>query len=479
MSQLALRKVPVVLNRTGPVGEADLPFAVDRAAEDPLHEQIERSVREAVRNGRLAAGSALPSTRGLAADLGVSRGVVSAAYDQLAAEGYLEIRQGAPVRVSRAVRPGASRPPARSILPTFPYDLRPGRPDLAGFPRSRWMRSLRAAWSEAPLDATDLGDPRGSPELRESLAGYLARVRGAAVDPEHMLVTTGFRQGFALVCRWLREHGIERVALEDPGWHPHRLAVEQAGLTIVPVPVDDHGIDVSYLEASGASVVAVTPSHAFPTGAVLSRERRAALIEWSEAADGLILEDDYDSELRFDRGAVGALQGLAPERVVLLGSASKRLAPGLRIGWAVVPSWISWPLVSAKAVEDGGSEVMSQLALSDFIERGELDRHVRRMRGVYAARRAALLRALGRHLPEARIGDDRAGLHELVEVPEALDEHALVDAAAARGVGTEGLSLHRFSGDWSPGLVVGYGGLAEPSLERAVALLAEAARDAV
>ena len=467
-----------MLNRTGPVAEPDLPFAVDRAGEEPLHEQLELSVREAVRTGRLAAGSALPSTRGLAADLGVSRGVVSAAYDQLAAEGYLEIRQGAAVRVSRAVRPAVSRPAARSILPTFPYDLRPGRPDLAGFPRSRWMRSLRAAWNEAPLDAVDLGDPRGSPELRGSLAGYLARVRGAAVDPEHMVVTTGFRQAFALLCRWLREHGIERVALEDPGWHPHRLAVEQAGLTIVPVPVDDHGLDVSALEASGASAVAVTPSHAFPSGAVLSRERRAALIEWSEASDGLILEDDYDSELRFDHGGVGALQGLAPDRVVLLGSASKRLAPGLRLGWAVLPSWISWPLVSAKAVEDGGSEVMNQLALSDFIERGELDRHVRRMRTVYAARRAALLRAIDRHLPDARIGDDRAGLHELVSLPAGLNEHALVEAARMRGVGIEGLSLHRFSADGSPGLVVGYGGLAEPALERAVALLAEAARNA-
>ncbi len=453
-------------------------FAVDRSSEDPLHEQLERTVREAIRTGRLTAGTTLPSTRGLAVDLGLSRGVVSSAYDQLAAEGYLEIRQGAPVRVSRAVRPPAGAPPARSILPTFPYDLRPGRPDLAGFPRARWMRSLRTAWTEAPLDATDLGDPRGSPELRESLAGYLGRVRGAAVDPEHVLVTTGFRQGFALVCRWLREHGVERVALEDPGWHPHRLAVEQAGLEIVPLPVDEHGLDVSALEASGATAVAVMPSHGFPSGAVLSRERRAALIEWSEAADGLILEDDYDSELRFDRGAVGALQGLAPERVILLGSVSKRLAPGLRLGWAVLPAWIAWPLVTAKAIEDGGSEVMTQLALSDFIHRGELDRHVRRMRGVYADRRAALLRGLERHLPGARTGDDRAGLHELVSVPRGLNERALVDAAAARGVGIEGLSLHRFAGDGPPALVIGYAGLSEPALERAVALLAEAAREA-
>ena len=228
------------------------------------------------------------------------------------------------------------------------------------------------------------------------------------------------------------------------------------------------------LSASGATAVVVTPSHGFPSGAVLSRERRAALVAWAEREDGLIIEDDYDSELRFGRSAVGTLQGLAPERVALVGSASKRLAPGMRLGWAVLPSWAAWPVVAAKAVEDGGSEVVGQLALADFIARGELDRHLRRMRGVYAGRREALLSALRLHLPGARAGDDPAGLHELVWLPPGSDERALGDAAAERGVGVEGLSLHRYAGDGPPALVLGYGGLDEAALDRAVALLAAA-----
>jgi GntR family transcriptional regulator / MocR family aminotransferase len=463
-----------VLERTGPVEEdPGLPFSIDNAAEDPLHEQLERSVREAVRTGRLEPGARLPSTRGLASELGISRGVVSAAYDQLAAEGYLEVRQGAPARVAPSVRPARPRAPARSMLPSFPYDLRPGRPDLAGFPRQRWLRSLKAAWTEAPLDATALGDPRGAPELREALAGYLGRARGAAVDPEQVMVTTGFRQALSLLLRWLREHGVERIALEDPGWHPHRLAVEQAGMHIAPVPVNAHGIDVGELGASGAAAVVVTPSHGFPGGAVLSRERRAELLAWAEREEALVIEDDYDSELRFGSSAVGALQGLAPERVVLVGSASKRLAPGLRLGWAVLPSWAAWPVVSAKAIEDGGSEVVGQLALADFVVRGELDRHLRRMRGVYATRRRALLGAVARHLPGARWCDDPAGLHELVGLPPGADERGLVDAAAERGVGVEGVSLHRYAAEGPPALVLGYGGLDEAALARAVALLGE------
>jgi len=360
------------------------------------------------------------------------------------------------------------------MLPSFGYDLRPGHPDLAGFPRGRWLRSLRAAWQEAPLDATGLGDPRGAPELREALAGYLGRVRGAAADPEHLLVATGFRQALSLLCRWLSDQGVERVALEDPGWHPHRLTVEQAGLAIEPVPVDGEGLDVGALAASGASAVVVTPAHGFPTGAVLSPRRRAALVEWAEREDGLVIEDDYDAELRFDRAPVGALQGLAPERVALVGSASKRLTPGMRLGWALLPSWLSWPIVAAKAIEDGGSEVVGQLALCDFIVRGELDRHLRRGRALYAARRQALLDTLGRHLPEAQAGDDPAGLHDLIHLPSGISERALAEAAASRGVGVEGLSLHRYSPSGRPGLVLGYGALAEPALERGVALLAEA-----
>jgi GntR family transcriptional regulator / MocR family aminotransferase len=456
----------------GPV--LGLPVDLDRDGEVPLHEQIELAVRDGIRSGRLVPGARLPSTRGLADELGISRGVVSAAYDQLAAEGYLSVRQGAPVRVARAVRPAPTRPVARSLRASHRYDFDPGRPDLAGFPRERWARSLRAAWRDAPFDAVGYGDPRGVPALRTALAGYLGRVRGAAADPEHTLVCTGFMQGFSLTCRWLRGHGVERVALEDPGWHAHRLIVEQAGLDVVPVGVDEHGLRVDELEATDAAAVVVTPAHQFPTGGILSRERRAALIEWAERHERLIVEDDYDAELRYDRLAVGALQGLAPERVLYIGSASKRLTPGMRLGWMLMPSWLAWPLVSAKAIEDGGSEVIGQLALADFVARGELDRHLRRMRLRYQSRRQALLGALARHIPHARAGDHAAGLYELVELPEEVDEARAVAAAAGLGVGVEGVRLHRFTSGGHPGLVLGFGGLPEPAIEQGVRLLAAA-----
>jgi GntR family transcriptional regulator/MocR family aminotransferase len=459
--------------KSEPVGGAELLVELDSDSELPLHEQVERSIRAGIQTGRLLAGVALPSSRSLAKRLGISRGVITEAYGQLAAEGYLLSRQGAPVRVARTVRSTAARPPARSMLPSFPYHFHPGLPDLAGFPRDRWLRSLRVAWRRAPIDAVGYPDPRGVPALREALAGYLGRVRGVAAEPEQTMICTGFTQALSLICRWLAARGVERVALEDPGWHPHRLIVEGAGLGVAPVPVDGDGIRVDALEESGASAAIVTPAHQFPTGVVLSRERRAALIEWAEEGERLIVEDDYDAELRYDASGLGALQGLAPDRVVHLGSASKRLTPGMRLGWALLPSWLAWPLIQAKTVEDGGSEAIGQLALCDFIERGELDRHLRRMRTRYQRRREALLEALARHLPDARPTPGAAGLYQQVGLPDGIDEAALVAAAAERGIGLEGLALHRFDSRGPRGLVLGFACLAEPAIERGVRLLAE------
>ncbi len=450
---------------------------LERDAELPLHEQVERSIRESIQAGRLAAGTRLPSSRALAAELGISRGVVTETYSQLAAEGYLLSRQGAPVRVARTVRASDERPPAHSLLPDFSYHFHPGLPDLAGFPRDRWLRSLRAAWRQAPLDAVGYPDPRGVPALRQALAEYLGRVRGVAAEPEQMLICTGFAQAFSLICRWLAARGVERIALEDPGWHPHRLIVEQAGLEVVPVPVDAEGLRVDLLEASPAGVVVVTPAHQFPTGAVLSRARRAALVEWAEKGDRLIVEDDFDAEYRYDGSGLGAVQGLAPDRVAYIGSASKRLTPGMRLGWALLPPWLAWPLIQAKAIEDSGSEAIGQLALHDFIERGELDRHIRRMRLRYRRRREALLEALSRRLPQAGVSRGAAGLYELVELPEGTDEAALVAAAADRGVGLEGLALHRFTAAGPPGLVLGFACLSEPAIDSGIRLLAEALRE--
>jgi GntR family transcriptional regulator/MocR family aminotransferase len=459
-----------VARRPGP----GLLVEINRTGELPLHEQIERGLRERIRSGQLSSDTRLPSTRALARELGISRGVVTEAYGQLAAEGYLAISQGAPVRVAKAVRTASPRAPARSLLQSYTYHFHPGLPDLSAFPREAWLRSLRTALRDSPLAAVGYGDPRGVPELREALAGYLGRVRGVDADPEHMLVCTGFMQGFALVCRALRARGVERVALEDPGWHVHRLIVEEAGMEVAPIAVDERGLRVDELLDSDAAAVLVTSAHQFPTGVVLAPERRAQLIEWAED-ERLIIEDDYDAEYRYDRIAVGALQGLAPEHVAYIGSASKRLAPGMRLGWLLMPSWLAWELTTAKAVADGGSEVIGQLALCDFLARGELDRHVRRMRVRYQRRRETLLESLARWLPQGRVSSPgAAGLFELVELPADVDEPRLLRAAAARGVGIEGLSWHRFTAGGPPGILLGYGNLSEPAIEHGVRLIAEA-----
>jgi GntR family transcriptional regulator/MocR family aminotransferase len=435
---------------------------LDRGAEETLHEQVERQLREAIQAGRLAPGAFLPSSRGLAVELGVTRGVVSEAYGQLAAQGYLSMRQGAPVRVAASVQRQRPREPARSLFPHFAYDLRPG-PDLTSFPRDAWLRSLRAAWRAAPFDALGEPDPRGVPALREALASYLARTRGAAADPEHVVVVPGFRAGFSALCRWLREQGAEAVAVEDPGWHPQRLVIEQAGLRVVPIGVDEQGLRVDAL--GDAPLVVVTPAQQFPTGVPLSAERRAALVEWATDGDRLIVEDDYDGER-------GALQGLAPERVVQIGSLAKRLAPGLRLGWMLTPSWLTWALTPALAIEAGGGDVVAQLALRDFLERGELDRHLRRMRTRRHARLAVLLEAVAAQLPDWRVGE--AGERfVLASVP---DEAAVIAHAVARGVGLEGLEAHRYEPGGEGGVVLGFGALPEPALVRAIELIAEISR---
>jgi GntR family transcriptional regulator/MocR family aminotransferase len=463
-------------HQRGPVVPTEVLVELDRASELPLHVQIERSLRERIRAGGLAADARLPSTRALASTLGVSRGVVTEAYGQLAAEGYLSTRQGAPVRVAGVVY-GVERPPAGSLLRDYAYNFHPGLPDLSGFPREAWMRSLRASLRSSPLDALGYGDPRGAPPLRETLAEHLVRVRGCDADPEHMVICAGFMQGFSLLCRALRGRGVERIALEEPGWHVHRLIVEQSGLEVVPIPVDEQGIVVDLLAAADVSTVLVTPANQFPSGAVLTPARRAALVDWA-GDENLIVEDDYDSEFRYDRVAVGALQGLAPERIAHIGSASKRLAPGLRLGWMLLPSWLTWELTAGKTIEDGGSEIVGQLALRDFIAAGELDRHIRRMRLSYRSRREATLKALARWLPQARVQSrGSAGLFVLVGLPAGIDEPALVRAAAARGVGIEGLSLHRWAAFGEPGLLLGYGNLPEPAIERGIRLLAEAFAD--
>jgi GntR family transcriptional regulator / MocR family aminotransferase len=435
-----------------------------------MHEQLEQSLRERIRSGRLLPEAKLPSSRALAAQLGVSRGVVVEAYAQLTAEGYLVSGQGAPTRVAPAA--SAERPPvpATSLEPRRAYDFAPELPDLAGFPREQWLRSTRAALRQAPFDALGPGDTRGTSELRNELMAYLGRVRGAAPEPEHTLICAGFAHGFAALCRVLRQRGIERVAIESPGWHVHRLIASGAGLLPVPVPVDELGIEVPALAASGCEVAVLTPAHQYPTGGVLAGERRAALLEWAEDEDALIVEDDYDSELRYDRMAVGALQGLAPERVCQIGSFTIRLAPALRTGWILSPSWLTGALTYELGLSGGTPAALEQLALTDFLARGELDRHLRRMRSRYRARRETLVAALGQSLPEARVEGIPAGTFALVSLDDRCDPAAVASAAAERGVAVQPAEGGR------PALVLGYANLPEPAIRRGVGFLAQAIR---
>jgi GntR family transcriptional regulator / MocR family aminotransferase len=388
------------------------------------------------------------------------------AYSQLVAEGYLTATQGAPTRVAPGFTGERPPIPAAALGSRHRYDFDPGLPDLAAFPRERWIRSLRAALRAATFEQLAAGDPRGIPQLRNELLSYVSRARGAAPEPEHTLICSGFAQGFATLCRTLRARGLEHVAIERPGYPRHRLIAEQSGLDAIPIAVDEHGLDVAALAASGCEVVVVAPAHQYPTGVVLSSERRAELLEWADENDALIVEDDYDSELRYDRPPVGALQGLAPERVCHIGSLSKRLAPGLGLGWVLSPSWLTGALTYEKATAEGATPVIEQLALTDFIARGELDRHLRRMRLRYRRRRQALTAALTTAFPDARVTGIEAGLFAttLLQDPEAL-----LATAAERGVGVEAIA---HDGDGPAGLILGYGNLSEPAIAEGVRRLA-------
>jgi GntR family transcriptional regulator/MocR family aminotransferase len=485
----------------------DLHVTFRRDGSRSLREQLEAQLRDGVRAGRLRPGTALPPSRTLARELGVSRGVVVEAYAQLVAEGFLVARRGAGTRVARGAagaapaaplaapaqpdRPAAAppdrllaaaphaaaaRPATLAAAAASPaYDLRTGRPDLAGFPRAAWQAATVRALRAMPHAALGYGDPRGAAELRLALAEHLGRARGVVADPAGIVVTSGVTQGLALVWAALRERGVRRVAIEDPGWRVQRLSVQDAGLEAVPVPVDDHGLDVAALRDSGAHAVVVTPAHHFPTGVVLAPGRRAALAAWAAETGGVIVEDDYDAEYRYDREPVGALQGLAPEHVVYAGSASKTLAPGLRLGWLVLPAALAPAVAEQRHRADQGGPVLGELALAELLRRGAVDRHLRRTRRRYRARRDALLGALAGELPDVRVGGVAAGLHLVAWLPDDVDEAALAGAAAARGVAVHALHADCTVVAPRPGaLLLGYALLPEPALQRAAALLAAA-----
>ncbi|MGH3417512.1 MAG: aminotransferase class I/II-fold pyridoxal phosphate-dependent enzyme, partial [Actinocrinis sp.] len=335
------------------------------------------------------------------------------------------------------------------------------------------LRAIRGALASAPNDVFGYLAGSGMPELRTAIAGYLNRVRGTVAQPDQIVISTGYAQGIALLVGVLAARGATRLALEDPSSGDDALpAARAAGLEVTGIPVDRDGIRVDLLAASGAEAVVLTPSHQWPTGSVLSAGRRAAVLRWAAASGAVVIEDDYDSEYRYDRTPVGALQGMAPDRVVYAGSASKTLAPGLRLGWFVMPGHLAEPMAEAKIAADRGSPALEQLALADLIAKGEFDRHLRRMRPVYRRRRDALLAALSRRLPWLEPAGVSAGLHLVTWLPPGLGEATVVDAAAEAGVGIEGVTPYRISHPGPGGLIFGYATVSEQAIAEGVEILA-------
>jgi GntR family transcriptional regulator/MocR family aminotransferase len=436
---------------------------------------LEAGLREAVSSGRLGSGTRLPSSRALAADLGIARNTVAEAYSQLVAEGWLTAKQGSGTRVAERLGglAGTSGPDAADLsLPRrVRYDLRPGSPDLSAFPRSTWLRAARRALNQAPFAALDYGDPCGRPELRAALAGYLARARGVRTSPEHILICSGFTQAFWLLCQVLRDRGAGTLAIEEYGLPSVRAAAAACGLAVRTLPVDAEGAMID--SAGDAAAALLTPAHQFPLGVPLVARRRAEAVDWALASDGLIVEDDYDAEFRYDRHPLGSLQAHAPDRVVYAGTASKTLAPGLRLAWLVVPPAMLEPLVAAKKLADRQSAVIDQLTLAELIVSGGYDRHIRRARLQYRRRRDRLVAALRRRAPDARVSGIAAGLHALVELPAGRTEDRVIAAAADRGLALSGLSSFVNGSRPRPreAIVIGYAKPPEHAFTAAVARL--------
>lgn len=452
---------------------AEVLLEVSRNSGRSLREQVEHALRSAIQAGRFEAGFALPATRALARDLGVSRGVLVLAYEQLLAEGYVTSNRGSATRVA-PIRPSASARAAsldEDVQQQPIYDFRPGSPDVSIFPRRAWLSSLRRALKAAPDAAFNYPDPPGALKCRSALSGYLNRTRGTLARPDRIVMCNGFAQGLRLVCEVLRGLGVKRVGVEDPGHAGQRADVESMGLATRSVRVDGGGLDVDRLTALKVGAVLLTPAHQFPTGVVLAPDRRKALLDWASRRGIWVIEDDYDAEHRYDRGPVGALQGLLEDRVIYLGSASKTLAPGLRLGWILSPADLVDRLALAKLHADHGSPTLDQLAFADFIERGELDRHLRKARHVYRRRRDATVMALRKHLPSLKIEGVAAGLHLMVTLPRGLDEEWLEDAAALNSLRVYGVRTHR-KGAGAAALLLGYGSLTEAEIEAGISLLA-------
>jgi GntR family transcriptional regulator/MocR family aminotransferase len=457
---------------TGPL------LALELDARRPLGVQIEEQLRGLIRSEGLGVGRELPSTRALAADLGVSRGVVVGAYAQLAAEGYIGLRRGAAPVVTVVPQESAERRAAGFDVPVARarFNLRPDLPDFALFPRAQWLAATRASLQRAANADLSYGEPFGAVVLRNRLAPFLARTRGVLATPERTGVFAGSTHALSALASVLRDSGARCIAVEDPG-HRWRIRVLRAsGLDLAGVPVDEQGLRVDRIPGDAAAVV-VSPDHNFPLGATLSAERRRALLDWAVQGERLVIEHDFDGHFRYDRPPAGTLQALAPEHVAYLGTVSPLLAPTLRIGWAVVPLRLVDPLALHLFANVVATPRLAQLALAEFIERGYLDRHLRRARAAYKRRRELAIDVLRRRVPAAVLGGAPVGLYLPVALPLGVDEGAVLAAARGRGIAVDGVNEHSMAAH-APGLVVGFAALPEATLRRALGILAEACREA-
>jgi GntR family transcriptional regulator/MocR family aminotransferase len=448
----------------------------------PLHRRLERALREAIRSGRVATGAVLPPSRELAQQLGCSRWAVTQAYSQLVSEGYLSSRVGAGTWVSWS---GRTRRPARTApvttAETYRFDLAPGIPDLRAFPRTRWVEAARMALRSLPTAELGYPDDLGYLPLRELVADYLQRSRGAVAGAGDVVIRTGVSTSVAQLCTALRAMGVDRIAVENPGWSRLRAVIESTGMRAEPIPVDDDGLRTDHLAGQdGLRAVVVTAAHQFPTGAVLSPQRRLELIDWARRNNGVILEDDYDAEFRYDRDPVGTLQGMAPEHVVLLGSVSKTLSPAVGIGWFVAQG--PWRRLLARSSGPGPS-TLDQATFAELLQVGAYDRHLRAMQRRYKSRRDQILTAVRRELPSWSIDGAAAGLHLMLRPPDDLRTTLLAQAALAAQTRIVPLSAYQaHPGDGPDAIALGYGNIADGDVDpaiRSVARAAELVRDSV
>jgi GntR family transcriptional regulator / MocR family aminotransferase len=433
---------------------------------------IETALRDAIRDGRLLPGARLPSSRDLAGQLKVARGTITAAYAQLVAEGYLLARHGSGTTVA-SLGTEEHPPPQRPDTPAWRLDLRTGIPALAAFPRAEWISASRAALAELSDESLGYPDPAGFPGLRTELASYLGRVRAVAATPDQILITNGAADALRLTVEHLRQAGHRSIAVEDPCLPGERELIVAHGLEPVAVPVDSDGLQVTELAKTSCRAVLVTAAHQFPLGTVLHPQRRRALLAWARDVDGLIIEDDYDAEHRYDRPALGAVQALDPARVAYQGSVSKVLAPAMRLGWTVLPDRMHADIVARKRFSDMGCATLPQATLAWLLRSGGYDRHLRRSRTLYRRRRDALLEALAQKLPDWKPIGIAAGLHVVIQLPDGIDDRLLSQTLAARGVNAPALAGYSTQSIF-PGLVIGYATLTPDRLRAAVTEFAAA-----